>query len=1162
MNLKLSLLYVGLLLGCSLWGLAQNEWINFDQTYYKFQSEQTGLHRISYETLVEHGLDLNGSHFKVYMAGQQIPIYVTTSENFGVGDYIEFFGETNDGAFDTQLFAEPNEQLKTEVSLFTDTRSYYLVSEAEGEHLRILDEVNDLTNLPPAEPYFMYESKKITDNSYHFGEPMQFNQKSRYPSRFDKGEGWVSGIVLESLNPVTGSNIGYDVKVNTTALYEDNPSLFATVDCKVVGRNASQELISDQQLEITVDGITYAEDFFNDFEVRNYTFTIPASSINTEPNFANDIETRIKFLAWDGEIDSIPYDTRYSVAYANITYPRRFDFEGESTFDFALEMDGTKYLEIENFNGATNSVLYDLTANKRYQVVFEDDKYKVKINTNGVNQNHRFFLSHASQNSFAIHNVTDLTPRNFTDYSLAANQGNYLIVYNESLTEGIENPIQNYVNYRSSEMGGNYGVVTVEIEELYDQFAWGIDKHPMSIKNFVQTALNEWNIEPEHLLIIGKGIRYDKTRYNNGNFDDCLIPSYGYAPSDFMFVTATTQDTYPLLPVGRIPAKNSQEVQDYLDKVIAHDSWYTMTDDCETIADRAWMKKALHLAKGWGTESTDYVKNHLEEHKAVLTEPCLGLNIVGEFEDNHSVYSPLTTTDIPEVKTLIEDGLSWIHYKGQADGEPYLPFALAHPSEYNNPHKYPFVFAETSFVAKIHEPEGIGMAEGYLLEPEGGSIGFLGYVGITEHGITQSELPVPITDSLDFSYLFSTQFIATITQEAHYQKTFGEQIIQTMQDLYNPNDELAIMSTLELSYAGDPAVGLYSWERPEFLMQAENLSISPTTFELELIDEINIEVLIENYGKIVPEMIDLTITQYGPNGELIAQMTEAVSIDAAGFMYTTTFPISNDTPNGESTFVFTIDSNQQYNEDCENNNTLSHTIYIESANMTGEDITVIAPKIFLEGAYNVNAGTMNTMLQSQSLLPLIQPYVQAPYYYFGTENVTVFDANVVDWVLVEVREGTPNLTTMNTTIVARKAALLLSDGTIVDVAGNDGVVFNNLVYGNEYYLCVRHRNHLDVLSATPFVAAPSITYDFSNSATAAFGAFQVKALKENVFGMYAGEFSQDGVIQVSDYDLWKVAPAINQTYMNTDANLDGIVQNTDNDFWIPNKAKIGAAEIR
>jgi len=32
-------------------------------------------------------------------------------------------------------------------------------------------------------------------------------------------------------------------------------------------------------------------------------------------------------------------------------------------------------------------------------------------------------------------------------------------------------------------------------------------------------------------------------------------------------------------------------------------------------------------------------------------------------------------------------------------------------------------------------------------------------------------------------------------------------------------------------------------------------------------------------------------------------------------------------------------------------------------------------------------------------------------------------------------------------------------------------------------------------------------------------------------------------------------------YKTTDANLDGIVQVTDYDFWLPNKAKIGAAEI-
>jgi len=61
--------------------------------------------------------------------------------------------------------------------------------------------------------------------------------------------------------------------------------------------------------------------------------------------------------------------------------------------------------------------------------------------------------------------------------------------------------------------------------------------------------------------------------------------------------------------------------------------------------------------------------------------------------------------------------------------------------------------------------------------------------------------------------------------------------------------------------------------------------------------------------------------------------------------------------------------------------------------------------------------------------------------------------------------------------------------------------------------------------------------------------------------MFAGEFNQDGIIQVSDYDAWKATPAQLNVYSALDGNLDGVVQVTDYDIWLPNKAKIGIAEI-
>jgi len=216
--------------------------------------------------------------------------------------------------------------------------------------------------------------------------------------------------------------------------------------------------------------------------------------------------------------------------------------------------------------------------------------------------------------------------------------------------------------------------------------------------------------------------------------------------------------------------------------------------------------------------------------------------------------------------------------------------------------------------------------------------------------------------------------------------------------------------------------------------------------------------------------------------------------------------------------------------------------------------------ILLEGAYQT-AGQMSTILQN--LIPLEHPYDQAPYLHDGKEELLTIPTEMVDWVLVEARQGTPSLTgEKGTTTVETVAAILYSDGSIKGVNGENGVLFVTLIEDQEYYFCIRHRNHLDVLSATPLLASETMTYDFTTGAAMAFGAEQLKWLpNEGKAVMYSGDFNIDGTVQTTDYDQWVIDPAAVNVYAAPDANLDGIIQVSDFDNWFFNKAKLGSVEI-
>ena len=105
-------------------------------------------------------------------------------------------------------------------------------------------------------------------------------------------------------------------------------------------------------------------------------------------------------------------------------------------------------------------------------------------------------------------------------------------------------------------------------------------------------------------------------------------------------------------------------------------------------------------------------------------------------------------------------------------------------------------------------------------------------------------------------------------------------------------------------------------------------------------------------------------------------------------------------------------------------------------------------------------------------MPTDQPYYAAPWNYSGNEHVGSIPSGVVDWVLVELRSDT-------TTTTATRAAFVKSDGTVVDTDGTSAVAFVSVPAGS-YYVVIRHRNHLAVMSAVAVALnSSSSLYDFT-----------------------------------------------------------------------------------
>lgn len=225
-------------------------------------------------------------------------------------------------------------------------------------------------------------------------------------------------------------------------------------------------------------------------------------------------------------------------------------------------------------------------------------------------------------------------------------------------------------------------------------------------------------------------------------------------------------------------------------------------------------------------------------------------------------------------------------------------------------------------------------------------------------------------------------------------------------------------------------------------------------------------------------------------------------------------------------------------------------------------------KVFLEGACLPGTELMRTSLLSNGHLPIHHPYSAEPYFLQNDDDDVVYDddfeelfvfesTDLVDWVMIELKES------IEEEPFFRAAALLKNDGSIVSPTtyNSFSIDFEEAEDVGSFYILIRHRNHLDIISQETFIdEGPSISYDFSSSIEMARGVGQQKLSIDGMAMMISGDINGDLSIQTTDLDYWKATPAVLNVYNNADLNLDGSIQVTDYDLWFKNRSKLGNSE--
>jgi hypothetical protein len=339
---------------------------------------------------------------------------------------------------------------------------------------------------------------------------------------------------------------------------------------------------------------------------------------------------------------------------------------------------------------------------------------------------------------------------------------------------------------------------------------------------------------------------------------------------------------------------------------------------------------------------------------------------------------------------------------------------------------------------------------------------------------------------------------------------------------------------------------------------------------------------------------DSKTTAFGQATTVAVLGNDLDKVGAPASLTSVTLPVATQPANG--TIVVNADGSITYtpNVGFRGSDSFTYTICDIDNSTKCSTVTVsmlvlppvsILPKAYLQGALlgvYLPDQLMRDDLRRLGLVPAAHPYSSwSPVTPAGTVTTPVLSTTgsqaVVDWVYVELRNATNSVD-----VVDSRAALVLRNGDIVDVDGVSSLTFASALPQN-YYVVVRHRNHLSVMSqsALPLSNIP-LTVDFRQTSTPTFTysgttsytqvtVDQAQVLVDQGVAMWAGNAFNENestaphnfvVYQGTNNDLNVIYqqvlnPAgvlvtpytIRSGYLNGDINLDGktIFQGTLND---------------
>jgi len=865
-----------------------NEWINYNQTYYKIPVAQTGVYRISYAQLNGAGFptaSVNTSKIQIFHRGEEIAITISDGGDgvLNSGDYLEFYGIKNDGTQDAKLYRDPSYQVNPYYNLYSDTTAYFLTYAQDASIGKRMQTYTDTDLFGTPDSFHWQEELLVLNDVFYNGQRYQEGSNNEiFLSEFDKGEGWAS------------SQVGVPIRWNFPVenLYTPEATAYLEANVVAVSNNNHLPVLSIGDSPSSLSQIYSGSIFLFSKETANVSF--PSSNINGTGQAVLQLSSGGGFVA---------------LAYAKLRYAQTTNMSGASSKYFittAKGVAGKSFLQINN--APSNAIIYDITDIKnitRLSTIVSGDNLQVTVNNT---------LAERKLYVFEANTVLSSSLQQVSFQNINPTTSDYLIITHSQLRSPVNgvDAVQEYANYRASDAGGNFSTLIANVDELYNQFNYG-EKSPLAIRQFVKYMYE--NGTPEHLFLVGKGgslpDRYTTSggvitgvgalniRQNPADYALDLVPPAGFPPSDVIYSTGLIpgQPHVPAISTGRLSTLNPQAILNYLEKV----------KEYELPSGNIWKKNFVHLSGGNNESEQNTLKIYIDILKSLAEADYIKADVLS--------FSKQTTNavELINIAEQVNRGVGMITFFGHSTKEitdVEIGFASDEAQGYRNRGLYPFILANGCQLASIFYREAT-LAEDWVNIGQRGAIGFIAHTGIG--------FAPPLRR-------YSTRFYNVSFNDLNFiGKSVGEVIQETIRRYGNPNDEIEITVTQQMLYQGDPAISITAPPQPDYytetaLMQLKSFDGLPITARS---DSFQLEVIVYNLGISDDTELNISLRRTFPNGITRDYTSDDTysPIDRIDTLYFTLYNETDLNPYGLNRFEVVLDYVDIITENSENNNT-------------------------------------------------------------------------------------------------------------------------------------------------------------------------------------------------------------------------------------------------